>query len=218
MATKQDQWYDLREGRLFASRAPKDFAEWEDAVGALAAMKKNNPIWIGDILNLGEDTFGEAYAQVIDAFGVHNNYIINNYKWVARSVPPRVRRKSLFFSHLRAVASYGVEDQDHLLGWAHKQNIKTLQFARLLKTAKRVGTLTKDLTKLEGEKIYEWEDKVAKIEGEPDNYMVALNKSIDDLDTAIEFCEYKDQRDLLLISRDSAMDAKKMAEDLLVAA
>lgn len=208
---EKEQWYDLRDGRVFVNRAPKDFTEWENAISAVAALKRNNPFWIGDMLNIGEDTFGESYSQVVDDFGFHNSQVIANYKYVARNVDPKVRRmKNLFWAHHRTVAGYEQADQSLLLSWCEKLKFNTVEFTRTMTMAREDGISIKELVAFDQEALEEWREEILGNKPDRDHYSIYLQNAIDNLDKAIEFCEDKNARDLLSVSKDSALDAQEL--------
>ena len=208
---QNEQWYDLRDGRVFVNRAPKDFAEWENAISAVAGIKRNNPFWIGDLLNIGEDTFGEGYSQVIDDFGFHNSQVVANYKYVARSVTPKVRRmKKLFWAHHRTVSKYKQTDQSALLKWCEKLKFNTVEFSRIMKMAREDGISIKELVAFDQKALEQWREEILENQPERDHYSIYLQNAIDNLDKAIEFCEDKNARDLLAVSKDSAIDAQDL--------
>lgn len=59
--------------------------------------------WVGDFLLYGEDVFGEEYAQ-IEASLPHSMHTLENYRSVAKRIPPERRRPGLSFGVHETVA------------------------------------------------------------------------------------------------------------------
>ena len=212
----QETWYDLRDSRVFVNRPPKNFKEWESGINVVAAMRKNNPCWIGDMLNLGQDTFGEKYTQVLDAFGYHNEQVINNYKSVMKRVPATVRRTNLFMGHYRHVTGYDSKDQKRVLAWCDKLGLNTLEFKRGINLVKDGFVSLDELVALDRNGLDAQLDQRNESEDIPDQYGAALKGTIDNLDKAIEFCDDKSGRDLLMTAKDAVLDAQVIYEKVLV--
>lgn len=85
-------------------RGPLQFALWCQRAG---------PWWIGDLLNAGEDSFGESFSQLCE--GTLSTEMLNRYASVARRVPIDNRRASLSWSAHAAVARLAHGDQKRLL-------------------------------------------------------------------------------------------------------
>jgi hypothetical protein len=89
---------------LSAWKGPLQFALWCQRAG---------PWWIGDLLNAGEDRFGESFSQMCE--GVVSAEMLNRYASVARRVPIENRRPSLSWSAHAAVARLEPRLQKQLL-------------------------------------------------------------------------------------------------------
>jgi len=78
------------------------------------------PLAIGDVLNLAEQWYGDAWTQVIP----EDKQSWQKYKWVAAAVPFGNRIAGLSYAHYRTVAALDVETQRDLLertaaeGWS----------------------------------------------------------------------------------------------------
>ncbi len=90
-------------------RGPLQFALWCQRAG---------PWWIGDLLNSGEDYFGETFSQMCE--GTLSTEMINRYASVARRVPIENRVASLSWSAHAAVARLPHPLQKNLLREAEK--------------------------------------------------------------------------------------------------
>lgn len=90
---------------------PPTWDEWEEGIGSLAMLHHNLPKIIGDYVNIGEDTFGERYAQAIDVFGEYAYGTIANYASICRSVPYDVRHPELTMAHYKAVRTLSTQEQ-----------------------------------------------------------------------------------------------------------
>lgn len=91
-------------------RGPLQFALWCQRAG---------PWWIGDLLNAGDDAFGESFSQMCE--GTLSTEMLNRYASVARRVPIENRRASLSWTAHAAVASLPHPVQKRLLLEADRQ-------------------------------------------------------------------------------------------------
>jgi hypothetical protein len=102
--------------QLDAWRGPLQFALWCQRAG---------PWWIGDLLNAGDDRFGESFSQMCE--GTLSTEMLNRYASVARRVPIENRRASLSWSAHAAVARLPADRQKRLLleaerhGWTSEE-------------------------------------------------------------------------------------------------
>jgi hypothetical protein len=73
-------------------------------LGWAMAVSDHAGFMIGDIINHGEETFGESkYAEAITRTGLALS-TLKNYAWVARTFPPEKRLPALTFSHHQEMA------------------------------------------------------------------------------------------------------------------
>ena len=97
--------------RLDDFKGPLEFALWCQRAG---------PWWIGDLLNAGEDRFGESFSQLCqDAISTEQ---LSRYASVARRVPLANRRASLSWSAHAVVARLPHDQQRRMLREAEKKN------------------------------------------------------------------------------------------------
>lgn len=79
------------------------FGEWDKAVDEIWGIKQAVQWTVGDIFNIGEDSFTEEYAQKIDSFR-YTPETISNLMWISRRYPASERFSQLTHSHHVAVA------------------------------------------------------------------------------------------------------------------
>jgi hypothetical protein len=97
-------------------RGPLQFALWCQRAG---------PWWIGDLLNAGEDRFGETFSQMCE--GTLSTEMLNRYASIARRVPIENRVASLSWSAHAAVARLPPTSQKRMLleavrhGWTSEE-------------------------------------------------------------------------------------------------
>lgn len=91
-------------------KGPLQFAIWCQRAG---------PWWIGDLLNAGEDVFGEEFSQLCE--GSLSTEMMNRYASVARRVPIGNRVAGLSWSAHAAVARLPEDKQRRMLRDAAKQ-------------------------------------------------------------------------------------------------
>lgn len=95
---------------LEAWEGPLQFAIWCQRAG---------PWWIGDLINAGEDGFGEAFSQMCE--GLVSTEMLSRYASVARRVPFENRRSNLSWSAHAAVARLDSAGQKKLLAAADRE-------------------------------------------------------------------------------------------------
>jgi hypothetical protein len=90
-----------------------DVAEWKGPLQFALWCQRAGPWWIGDLLNSGEDRFGESFSQMCE--GVVSAEMLNRYASVARRVPIENRVATLSWSAHAAVARLPLDLQKQLL-------------------------------------------------------------------------------------------------------
>ncbi|MCA9260143.1 MAG: hypothetical protein KDA61_13115, partial [Planctomycetales bacterium] len=90
-------------------KGPLQFALW---------CQRASPWWIGDMINAGEDLFGEEFGEACG--DTLSTEMVSRYAAVARRVPPQNRRPALSWSAHAAVASLPHPLQRQLLAEAER--------------------------------------------------------------------------------------------------
>jgi hypothetical protein len=90
-----------------------DMTEWRGPLQFALWCQRAGPWWIGDLLNSGEDRFGETFSQMCE--GTLSTEMLNRYASVARRVPIENRVASLSWSAHAAVARLPSNLQKRLL-------------------------------------------------------------------------------------------------------
>lgn len=109
-----------------------DYGEWEVALGVCCDLHRSSQWWIGDLLNIGEHTYGETYSQALDATGFDEGYL-RNLKYVTSRIPLSLRSDKLTFSHHQLVAPLEPDLQEAWIGraienhWTVKQMREAMQ-------------------------------------------------------------------------------------------
>lgn len=91
-------------------KGPLHFAIW---------CQRASPWWIGDLVNRGEDLFGEEFGEVCGE--TLSTEMISRYASIARRVPPQNRHAELSWSAHAAVARLPHEQQRKMLTEAIRQ-------------------------------------------------------------------------------------------------
>jgi hypothetical protein len=138
---------------------------------------------LGDLLNFGEDKFGEEYASIIDGTRKYmqaSESSIKNWRWISKKIEPARRNINLFLGHHEAVASLPPKLQDEMLHIAEAENMSIIDLRKHMvkegiKKIKEVfGNIEDDQPK-----ILDHIDKVVKYLNEdsekPDDILVKLN-------------------------------------------
>jgi hypothetical protein len=142
---------------------------------------------LGDLLNFGEDKFGEEYASIIDGTRKYmqaSESSIKNWRWISKKIEPARRNINLFLGHHEAVASLPPKLQDEMLHIAETENMSIIDLRKHM-----VKEGIKEIKKVFGDieedqpKILDHIDKVVKYLNEdsekPDDILVKLNKLSD---------------------------------------
>ena len=85
----------------------------ERAAAIALWCQRAGPWWIGDLLNAGDDRFGESFSQMCE--GTLSTEMLSRYASVARRVPIENRRASLSWSAHAAVARLPHARQNRML-------------------------------------------------------------------------------------------------------
>lgn len=100
------------------------YEHFEELAVFIGTLKNASSFWLGDLLNAGEDIFGEEYAQVEAALEKKlSKQTIMNVQSICRKVPKSRRRKGVSFSHHAEVAPLQPNDQRRLLKVADEEGL-----------------------------------------------------------------------------------------------
>lgn len=80
--------------------APSDLTmeQYISIANTFQQIQKSLAYWYGDLLNRGEELFGEDFAQAIPEIGRASETLLK-YKQVARNVPREIRQSQLSWTH-----------------------------------------------------------------------------------------------------------------------
>lgn len=93
--------------------------EWNGPLQFAIWCQRAGPWWIGDLINAGEDGFGESFSQMCE--GLVSTEMLSRYASVARRVPFENRHPDLSWSAHAAVARLNVKDQKQALAMALRE-------------------------------------------------------------------------------------------------
>lgn len=102
-----------------------ELTEWQGPLQFALWCQRAGPWWIGDLLNAGEDRFGESFSQMCE--GAVSAEMLNRYASVARRVPIENRVASLSWSAHAMVARLPLDLQKPMLqeadrhGWTSEE-------------------------------------------------------------------------------------------------
>ena len=94
-------------------------AEWQGPLQFALWCQRASPWWIGDMINAGEDMYGEEFGEVCG--DTLSTEMVSRYASVARRVPAQNRRPTLSWSAHAAVARLPHAQQRRLLAEAERQ-------------------------------------------------------------------------------------------------
>ena len=92
--------------------------EWDGPLQFALWCQRASPWWIGDMINAGEDIYGEDFAEVCG--GTLSTEMVSRYASVARRVPAKNRRPNLSWSAHAAVARLPHDQQRRVLAEAER--------------------------------------------------------------------------------------------------
>lgn len=122
---------DLGQIRLTATGieflACPTFDEWRHAMQWVNRCSGAAQWWAGDMVNHGENMFGEAAAQEFE------KETVRRWAWVCQKVAPNVRRKTLSFTHHEKVAKLPARDQARWLMLAEQEGWSASELAKQIK-------------------------------------------------------------------------------------
>jgi hypothetical protein len=90
-----------------------ELVDWQGPLQFALWCQRAGPWWIGDLLNAGEDRFGEAFSQACE--GEVSAEMLNRYASVARRVPLENRVPGLSWTAHAMVARLPLDQQRPLL-------------------------------------------------------------------------------------------------------
>ena len=105
-----------------------EIAEWKGPLQFALWCQRAGPWWIGDLLNSGEDRFGETFSQMCE--GAVSGEMLNRYASVARRVPLENRRPGLSWSAHAVTARLPHDVQHDLLLGSGTQGLDDRRAAR----------------------------------------------------------------------------------------
>ena len=110
--------FEFRPASIRMSGKPA-LADWKGPLQFAIWCQRASPWWIGDMINAGEDIFGEEFAAVWGE--TLSTEMVSRYASVARRVPAQNRRPALSWSAHPAVARRSHPEQRRLLAHSEKE-------------------------------------------------------------------------------------------------
>jgi hypothetical protein len=100
------------------------FEEWESALNWTKTVNGAVQFWLGDLLEIGEQRWGQKYSQALDATE-YEEKTLRNAAWVARQIPPERRRhpSKVSYSHHVEVAGLDPEKQEYWLNRTESEGL-----------------------------------------------------------------------------------------------
>ena len=97
-----------------------DYESWSTCLSTACMTERASGWWIGDLLNHGQEHFGELWSQAIP--DDYHPSTLMDYPRVAGAIPPEERRAEVSFNHHRAVVACDSETRAQLLNEAIANN------------------------------------------------------------------------------------------------
>jgi len=117
---------------IIVEGAPKGYQDWANKLFA-ATENYRTSLWeIGDLLNTGENKFGELYVQAASMTNLSPDRL-KVLKWVSASVPQSNRREDLSFARHQEVAKLESSYQTKFLDLSTEHNWASLEIRKRIK-------------------------------------------------------------------------------------
>jgi hypothetical protein len=113
------------------------YEAFEALVSSACKMGDAARWWLGDLLNFGEDRYGEEAAQVLS--NRLSERQVSEYRWVAKNVHFSVRTDELSFTHHRIVAALDRESQRRFLTYAAEYDLTVRELREALREAQALS-------------------------------------------------------------------------------
>lgn len=110
--------FEFRPAHVRVQGKPK-LSDWQGPLQFALWCQRASPWWIGDMINRGEDLFGESFGEVCGE--TLSTEMVSRYASVARRVPPQNRRPELSWSAHAAVARLSHQQQRKFLTQAARE-------------------------------------------------------------------------------------------------
>ena len=110
------------------------FEEWEQAFKWVQAVDGCLQFWLGDLLEYGENHWGQKYSQALEATE-YAEKTLRNATWVARQIPKERRRLSakVTYGHHVEVAGLEPDRQEYWLTRCEAEELTRDQLRAALK-------------------------------------------------------------------------------------
>lgn len=106
--------------------------EWEQAMTFACWARAHGAWWIGDMIRLGLQRYGDGFWQAVEIEGVSLE-MLHRYRAVAEKVPPENRRETLSWNHHAIVANWPQSRQVELLDHAEQEGLTSHEFQRYVR-------------------------------------------------------------------------------------
>ena len=123
-----------------------EIADWKGPLQFALWCQRAGPWWIGDLLNAGEDRFGETFSQMCE--GAVSAEMLNRYASVARRVPLENRRPGLSWSAHAVTARLPHDVQHDLLLEAERKGWTTDELRARAAQRNQIAPITELLNAL----------------------------------------------------------------------
>ncbi|MBM4000430.1 MAG: hypothetical protein FJ297_12990 [Planctomycetes bacterium] len=108
---------------------------WLEPLAFALWCQRASPWWIGDLLNAGDERFGEAFSQACE--GLISGEQLQRYESIARRVPQANRRAALSWSAHAAVARLSGDLQREVLELAERHGWDSVELRRRARAAQQ---------------------------------------------------------------------------------
>lgn len=108
------------------------YEAYAEIARAAGRFKTASSWWLGDLVNLGEELYGEKYVPAMEHSGLAYE-TLSNYAWVCRRIPRSRRRENLRFSHHSEVAFLEPRQQKRWLDAAEESGLTQKQLRLAIK-------------------------------------------------------------------------------------
>ena len=132
---QQEQWIEFSATGARIIGSPT-FEQWQGKLRDIHYIHEAIHYWIGDMLNFGERTYGEMYAQAIAETSYQLQTLMND-KWVTGRIATSRRHDALSFGHHAEVAALEPQAQDYWLQRAEAEHLTVHDLRAEIKAVRR---------------------------------------------------------------------------------
>ena len=113
------------------------FEQWLECNAWASKVNGAVHFWIGDLLNYGENTYGEMYSQALDETGFDYETLRDD-KWIAKEVPLSLRNDNLTRTHAHTIAALPQKEKEYWSSEIKKEKMSVRDLKERIKAKRKL--------------------------------------------------------------------------------